>query len=212
MNCFHAWEDSAIFAPDFLVKLQNTFLGLDYSKESSLNISLEQSDDIDGIPIDLGETDTQNDTIIPFIDHTKSTKFKASKWQTIDSTPLIPVSSKWSNLDKPSIDDEDIDGKPMDEDDYFDSISSKSKSTSVVNKQDVLSREILRDIELQVIEFQDKLENDLRKSHSQLTKSDLDKITSSVDKYRNDLKDKALTKSGSFDDSPMNQHKKYKRV
>ena len=61
MNCFRAWEDWALYPQDFLIKMQNIFLGFVFtsSKEDSNdnngqddNDVTDDDDDVDGIPLD----------------------------------------------------------------------------------------------------------------------------------------------------------------
>ena len=65
MNCFRAWEDWALYPQDFLIKLQNIFLGLvggesngdsdSNSKRSPDDVdgkSMSEDEDVDGIPLD----------------------------------------------------------------------------------------------------------------------------------------------------------------
>ena len=63
MNCFRAWEDWALYPQDFLIKMQNIFLGFVSSsgKDPEPNIdnngqedneATDDDDDVDGIPLD----------------------------------------------------------------------------------------------------------------------------------------------------------------
>lgn len=51
LNCIRAWEDRAIYPNDFLVKLQNMFLGLLKKKPESKSNG-DDDDDVDGKPLD----------------------------------------------------------------------------------------------------------------------------------------------------------------
>ncbi|XP_059173401.1 U2 snRNP-associated SURP motif-containing protein-like isoform X2 [Physella acuta] len=60
MNCFRAWEDWAVYPNDFLITLQNIFLGLviptkeespERRPEKSLDLDGEIMEDVDGIPL-----------------------------------------------------------------------------------------------------------------------------------------------------------------
>ncbi len=67
LNCFRAWEDWALYPQDFLIKLQNIFLGLVSNPEAASpkgngqkddldedvdGKELSDEDDIDGVPLD----------------------------------------------------------------------------------------------------------------------------------------------------------------
>ncbi|XP_017489279.1 PREDICTED: U2 snRNP-associated SURP motif-containing protein-like, partial [Rhagoletis zephyria] len=98
MSCFRAWEDTAIFSSEFLIKLQNVFLGLDKEKKkkavevtkaAAFGQAIRTDDELDGIPLDP-DLDGEE---LPFPQETTtttssqnfvSTKFKPSKWETID--------------------------------------------------------------------------------------------------------------------------------
>nr|XP_027204143.1 U2 snRNP-associated SURP motif-containing protein-like [Dermatophagoides pteronyssinus] len=245
MNCFRAWEDSAIYSSDFLIKLQNIFLGLTKPLSSSATVSnptvlknkelaskssfllLNKStnaDDIDGEPIIDPELDGMEMTSINETDNQKliedpfKNKFKASKWETIDpddqelSTPTKPptkISSKWNknlqdiyaadelmdesnDADQNVEDIDDIDGKPLEDDDFIEKLvkDDKNKNPTTTSETSNLPREVLRDIELQVVKYQDELETNVRSGKKVL---DLyETIGQLVEKYRNELMKKAL--------------------
>ena len=63
MNCFRAWEDWALYPQDFLIKMQNIFLGFVASSGKDPepnndnngqedNEATDDDDDVDGIPLD----------------------------------------------------------------------------------------------------------------------------------------------------------------
>ena len=73
MNCFRAWEDWALYPQDFLIKLQNIFLGFVFNskegddnskeavdttaagadiKENTEEDEDDDDDDVDGLPLD----------------------------------------------------------------------------------------------------------------------------------------------------------------
>ena len=60
MNCFRAWEDWALYPQDFLIKLQNIFLGFVSSLKDDLgendeikdNTEDDDDEDVDGVPLD----------------------------------------------------------------------------------------------------------------------------------------------------------------
>ena len=199
MNCFRAWEDTAIYSSDFLIKIQNIFLGI---SNKEIIVQAEQtkslSENIDGVPIDPdldGEEmleESAKDT------HSFSTKFKPSKWETIDPDVVESqaITSKWENLDKSTaiFADDDIDGKPLDDNDYFESLinnknlqETKTSDYSQTVHSATLSREVLREIELKVVKYQDDLDN------GRLRITDNQTLTQMVERYRADLVRKAST-------------------
>ncbi len=48
MGCFRAWEDWALYPQDFLIRLQNIFLGLVRGEGDDNNGSEQKDDDVDG--------------------------------------------------------------------------------------------------------------------------------------------------------------------
>lgn len=55
MNCFRAWEEWAIYPNDFLIRLQNIFLGLTKQLDlvpSSPEEIPDVEPDVDGMPLD----------------------------------------------------------------------------------------------------------------------------------------------------------------
>lgn len=117
MNCFRAWEDWAIYSSDFLIKLQNIFLGL--IAQVPERPVLPKSDDFDGAPIDTDVDGIPIEDIdgqpIEEIDRNNSNgmKFKPSKWETVDPEVVeaqAMTTSKWETLEQSTL-DEDIDGK-----------------------------------------------------------------------------------------------------
>lgn len=51
MNCFRAWEDWALYSGDFLIKLQNIFLGLIPRERFEKREILREEEDVDGAPL-----------------------------------------------------------------------------------------------------------------------------------------------------------------
>jgi U2-associated protein SR140 len=116
MLCFRAWEEQAIYSPDFLIKLQNIFLGL-VQRESEVERKSETEDDVDGVPIGEGDIDgvplDLDGEPMPSVDSGSLPKFKPSKWETVDPDLVeaqAMTTSKWETLEQ-AADDEDIDGK-----------------------------------------------------------------------------------------------------
>ncbi|CAF4823517.1 unnamed protein product, partial [Rotaria socialis] len=96
MSSFRAWESWAIYPSDFLIKLQNVFLGLVRPKVAP-EIEVKKStfdDDIDGKPINHESTDSRPLALVADYDDEED----------IDGRPISMLSS--------SVDD-DIDGRPL---------------------------------------------------------------------------------------------------
>jgi U2-associated protein SR140 len=116
MNCFRAWEDQAIYSPDFLIKLQNIFLGLVHREIIEKPKPIE--DDVDGVPIgdpDIDGIPIDNIDGEPMVDSAAMLKFKPSKWETVDPDLVeaqAMTTSKWETLEQTNDSiDEDLDGK-----------------------------------------------------------------------------------------------------
>lgn len=162
MNCFKAWEDWALYASDFLIKLQNIFLGLitiDKSNDKKLDKKVEDltalaDEDVDGIPVD------EDVDGIPIDD--SAIKFKASKWESIidESLDGEPIESKWNNLE--TNDEDDIDGVPietkLDETSKANSIEFEQLKQSLNLSEDE-RRKLLREIEVKVLKYQDEIDS-----------------------------------------------------
>lgn len=58
MRMFRAWEDWAVYPREFLLKLQNTFMGLSVTDEPE---KLLQEEDIDGAPLSDADADANED-------------------------------------------------------------------------------------------------------------------------------------------------------
>lgn len=185
-----------VYSSDLLITLQNIFLGLVPLKSKQShddNIEL----DIDGVPIidsdlDGHELDEDGQRIEEALDETRFTQsFKPSKWEISDAE----VKSKWETSEKVSgifdEDEEDIDGEPLEDNDYFDSLLEKS--SKIVPNSSNLSRDVLRGIELKVVKYQDSLDKDIRKGKFVLPINET--VASLVEKYREELKKKALTEN-----------------
>lgn len=54
MKIFRTWEEWAVYGRDFLIKLQNTFLGISTADEigDSQHVSDHEDEDLDGTPLD----------------------------------------------------------------------------------------------------------------------------------------------------------------
>lgn len=54
MKIFRTWEEWAVYSRDFLIKLQNTFLGVAMTENTSSGnqMSDKEDEDLDGMPLD----------------------------------------------------------------------------------------------------------------------------------------------------------------
>ncbi|VDM98121.1 unnamed protein product, partial [Thelazia callipaeda] len=138
MLCFRTWEDNSIYPTDFLIQLQNIFLGLAIKEGEA------PDDDIDGAPIEEGpeeiilkkESIFEEEDIdgIPIEEEPiesqpkKVATFKRSQWDTVDPSVVASqavTTSKWDLLENGKDDEitvdkvdpeNDIDGAPIDDD------------------------------------------------------------------------------------------------
>ncbi|CAF1312333.1 unnamed protein product [Adineta ricciae] len=96
MNSFRAWESWAIYPSDFLIKLQNVFLGLVRPKPTAENEEKKSKtdDDIDGKPINLDSVDGRPLALVADYDDEED----------IDGKPISAPSSTM---------DSDVDGRPL---------------------------------------------------------------------------------------------------
>ena len=200
MNCFKCWEDWALYSNEFLIKLQNIFLGL--IKPDKVIVSKESPVlgqtvvDLDGMPIDEDVDGVPMDDDVDGvpIDGSQIKSFKVSKWESIDeSLDGKPIVSKWDDLVKDD-DDDDIDGVPIDSaaaklDDHltrhsveFEQLTQLLCSTLPEDERRIK----LREIEVKVLKYEDDLE-----TGKESRKKDLD-ISDQVEEYRIKLLKKCL--------------------
>ncbi|KAG7205661.1 hypothetical protein KM043_007613 [Ampulex compressa] len=106
MRMFRAWEDWAVYPRDFLVKLQNTFLGLILLDEPEP----ENDEDIDGAPLSDIDGDGGEDLDGVPLDGAALLKGAMKHGLTPQTT------TNYDDIDGVPM-DEDIDGVPMDDDD-----------------------------------------------------------------------------------------------
>jgi len=109
LSCVRAWQDWAIYPSEYLINLQNRFMGLatkltqDKYKEDS---SGDQSD-VDGKPLEEEEEDEdeekQQQKKILDNEEVSKAKFVSCKWETVDPEELekqAVTSSKWDYFDE----------------------------------------------------------------------------------------------------------------
>lgn len=120
MRMFRAWEDWAVYPRDFLVKLQNTFLGLVLLDEPEP----ENDEDIDGAPLSDVDGDGTEDLDGVPLDGAALLKGAMKHGLTPQTT------SNYDDIDGVPM-DEDIDGVPMDEDDSSNARKEDDKKPSM---------------------------------------------------------------------------------
>lgn len=193
MAVFRVWEDWAIYSTQLLSTLQNIFLGLMPKKQEEEDIDgipLKDSEnddgDVDGLPLEELEPPPPPVSAVP--------KFKPSKWETVDPDVVeaqAMTTSKWEQLESKektettaevkskekslfshydSDEDSDVDGVPMAE-------ASSSSNNQSLTPHD-FHRNLLREVEVEVLKFQDDLETGRKNRSSKLT------IQEEVDAYR----------------------------
>ncbi|PNF24767.1 hypothetical protein B7P43_G16633 [Cryptotermes secundus] len=105
MQMFRAWEEWAVYPKDFLIKLQNTFLGLTTTSdgkshqesEGEEEVEVRMESELDGLPMSGGEGEGEDLDGVP-----------------LDGAALLKGAMKHSRpLPAP---DDDLDGVPMDDD------------------------------------------------------------------------------------------------
>ncbi|ESP01722.1 hypothetical protein LOTGIDRAFT_139163, partial [Lottia gigantea] len=183
MLCFRAWEDWAVYPNDFLIKLQNIFLGL---------VHKEEKEDLDGAPIQQEEVvvseidgkplvddydgeplkeDIDGEPCKYYVDSKTPNKpvaaFVPSKWETVDEADLeaqAMTTSKWDQLEGRNEEmEEELDGHRSQASDISDSDDDAPTPTHSSNynaRQEMTEerRARLREIELKVMKYQDELE------------------------------------------------------
>lgn len=107
MRMFRAWEDWAVYPRDYLVKLQNTFLGLSQSAEE---IEEEHEEDIDGAPFG-SEDDADAVEDLDGVPLDGAALLKGAM-----KLGLTPQAPNYDDIDGVPM-QEDLDGVPMDDDD-----------------------------------------------------------------------------------------------
>lgn len=112
MNCFKVWEDWTLYSSDFLIRLQNIFLGLTKQANESAEVLVIGGDtieDIDGKPIEDGEIVSASEEDIDGVPmqnaseplaEKKTLKFKPSRWETIDPQLIEKQAMTSSRLDE----------------------------------------------------------------------------------------------------------------
>ncbi|XP_076667645.1 U2 snRNP-associated SURP motif-containing protein isoform X2 [Andrena cerasifolii] len=120
MRMFRAWEDWAVYPRDFLVKLQNTFLGLVLVDEPEP----ENDEDIDGAPLSDVDGDGTEDLDGVPLDGAALLKGAMKHGLTPQTT------TNYDDIDGVPM-DEDIDGVPMDEEDSLNMRNKDDKKASI---------------------------------------------------------------------------------
>ncbi|XP_065345980.1 U2 snRNP-associated SURP motif-containing protein [Cloeon dipterum] len=187
MQVFRAWEDWTIYPRDYLIRLQNNFLGL----SKLLNLEEEpgedsaenddESEDLDGIPLDGSALKAARDRLInddPDLDGVpldddidgipmdddgrhygdlKPAGFVPSKWETVDPEQVeaqAMTTLKWESLENSNTRSAD-DDNDSDDGVVTDDLEGEFESREMTEER----RAKLREIELKVMTFQDQLES-----------------------------------------------------
>lgn len=120
MSCFRAWEDWAVYPNDFLVRLQNLFLGLvSYNNDGTIQHKQEESDD--GLPVEAVSLDGLPLDGVP-VERTPILGVAPGIKEDLDGVPMgdtdldgLPIGAS-----------EDLDGAPVKEEDDLDGIPISS--------------------------------------------------------------------------------------
>ncbi|XP_017304880.1 U2 snRNP-associated SURP motif-containing protein [Diaphorina citri] len=103
MQVFRAWEDWAVYPKDYLIKLQNVFLGL---SDADANNGNEEDEDLDGAP--LSDVDGEDLDGVPLDG--------AALMKSLQRLPHSSSAPDEDDIDGVPLDGEDLDGVPMDKD------------------------------------------------------------------------------------------------
>ena len=213
MNCFKVWNDWTIYTCEFLIKLQNVFLGLIKLDRSSGNdkksivsdkldglqaVCNADDDDVDGIPVDDVDGIPIDDSEI---------KFKSSKWESIIDGK--PIKSKWDE-------EEDIDGVPIeaitnatkqddDEEEEDKQNVELEKLKQLLNLPEDERRLKLREIEVKVLKYQDDLDSGKETKRKGLS------LREQVEECRIKLLKRCISSQKSYDKSDRSDRKRNSR-
>jgi len=224
MCCFSAWEDWHLYPMDFLIKLQNIFLGLVCTKDDSEAEASATDEDVDGMPLDgaallkgnrakLTRSASHSDDSLDGAPINREDNngqvspapapppgaFIKSKWETVDPEQVkaqAVTTSKWEREENDDLvkarkalmgamaskwegqeDNDSLDGEPVERDDGTSELDIKAAEER---------RQILRDIEVKVMSYQDELESGTRSTKAGWS------IAEQVEHYRKKLLRKAL--------------------
>lgn len=154
INCIRAWEDWAMYPNDFLIALQNMFLGLlnknssaDKKDEAKTEIKEEDSDDndVDGKPLE--DDDDEEVDGKPLDDDEEEeaakSKFIKSKWEQVDPEQVEKqaiTTSKWDFYDDNQANEDNKDSNFNDSLKQLRSYGNDNDDSNKVNKTFLLSR------------------------------------------------------------------------
>ncbi|XP_072180358.1 U2 snRNP-associated SURP motif-containing protein-like [Diadema setosum] len=125
MACFRSWEDWAVYPNEFLVRLQNIFLGFidhDTVKEEPKETVVEE-EDLDGIPFE--DAEEKSEAKKEREARVDIDGVPLDELQDIDGAPL-PVEEAGEDLDGMPVDGDPINGAPLEEDDDQSSLSGSA--------------------------------------------------------------------------------------
>jgi len=252
MACFRAWEDWALYPMDFLIKLQNIFLGLvntepeqqeEEEEEDIRRPSVDDKEktgddsdeDVDGVPLDgaallkaggnrasgQDSEDSLDGEPLPKEEPVKPTPpappksggFVTSKWETVDPEDVkagAMTTSKWEVEETDQLvkarkalmgsvaskwdDKEDVDGEPINNE-------SDNDFPDVDTRVTEERRQLLREIEVKVMQYQDELEGGKKGIKSGWT------ISEQVEHYRKKLLRRAQEKQEAAEEEEETQER-----
>lgn len=184
LSCLAAWQDWSIYSPNILINLQNVFTGLLTDSATTKDVPEEKEeemmpltkdiveeveeleDDIDGVPLDpeLDGITLEKDADAALQDSRWASSKKQtsltdhpvdnSRWaKNEEDEQTAKDSSKWNKVeDEPKKDEPKKEEKPS----TASSVDDGSEDEE--GKMDEARRKFLRDVELKVMRFVDKLE------------------------------------------------------
>ncbi|KYM80169.1 hypothetical protein ALC53_09263, partial [Atta colombica] len=195
MRMFRAWEDWAVYPRDFLVKLQNTFLGLvlmdepependeDIDGAPLSDVDGDGTEDLDGVPLDgaaLLKVDEDIDGVPMDDDDSANTRNKDDEKKSTMPAGFVP--SRWETVDPDQVEAQAMTTSKWEElGQNEDSNSQDTSMDSSGRDYNEERRNRLREIEVKIMQYQDELESGRRTLKSGMT------IQAQVEHYRKKL-------------------------
>ncbi|XP_071561930.1 U2 snRNP-associated SURP motif-containing protein isoform X4 [Temnothorax nylanderi] len=195
MRMFRAWEDWAVYPRDFLVKLQNTFLGLvlmdepependeDIDGAPLSDVDGDGAEDLDGVPLDgaaLLKVDEDIDGVPMDDDDSANARNKDDEKKSAMPAGFVP--SRWETVDPDQVEAQAMTTSKWEElGQNEDSNSQDTSMDSSGRDYNEERRNRLREIEVKIMQYQDELESGRRTLKSGMT------IQAQVEHYRKKL-------------------------
>ncbi|XP_011875540.1 PREDICTED: U2 snRNP-associated SURP motif-containing protein isoform X4 [Vollenhovia emeryi] len=195
MRMFRAWEDWAVYPRDFLVKLQNTFLGLvlmdepependeDIDGAPLSDVDGDGAEDLDGVPLDgatLLKVDEDIDGVPMDDDDSANARNKDDDKKSAMPAGFVP--SRWETVDPDQVEAQAMTTSKWEElGQNEDSNSQDTSMDSSGRDYNEERRNRLREIEVKIMQYQDELESGRRTLKSGMT------IQAQVEHYRKKL-------------------------